>query len=154
MAKTGLRIRNNIKIGKIKGVSKKAFAEGQMKAAIQMLDWMSSGSMGSQKAPPIRMGILASSGSAFYKKKNLGVSPDISRGMGTPNKQFNSKNITWGFNTVYATKMHEDKSLKPGPFSERNPNRHPGNQWVLEHLKADRNNYTKLIAEFAKRKYF
>jgi hypothetical protein len=152
MAKNAeLRIRNTINIPKVKKVSDKTFVKSQMKAAIQMLDWMSSGSKGSTKAPPIRTGILASSGSAFYKNKNIAISEDISGGLGTPNKSFNAKNITWGFNTSYATRMHEDKTLKPGPFSERNPNRHPGNQWMLEHLKNDKDNYAKTIALFMRK---
>jgi hypothetical protein len=153
MAKTGLVIKNTIDVSKIKAVSKKAFEKSQAKAAIQMLGWMASGSAASEKAPPIRTGVLASSGSVFYKNKLLTISPDISGGKGTPNKAFNSKNITWGFNTVYATRMHEDKNLKPGPYSQASGNRHPGNQWLLEHLQKDKDNYTKLIAEFA-RKYF
>ena len=145
-----LKYKNTINIPAIKNVSKKAFETAQKKAAIQMLDWMSSGSMASEAAPPIRTGILASSGSVFYKNQNLAVSKDISSGQGTPNRQFNSKNITWGFNTDYATKMHEDKNLNPGPYSMRNANRHPGNQWVLEHLQKDKDNYSKLIAKFAR----
>ena len=141
----GLKIKNTINIPK--NLSKKTFANAQEKAAIQMLDWMASGSMGTQAAPPIRTGVLASSGSVFYKNKNLGVSPDISSGQGTPNKAFSSKNITWGFNTEYATRLHEEK-LNPGPFSKANPNRSPGNQWLMKHLKKDANNYTKLIAKF------
>ena len=148
MAQTGLVIKNTINIPAIKKVSKKAIVGSQKKAAIQMLDWMSSGSTGSAKAPPIRTGVLASSGSVFYKNKLLKVSPDVSSGLGTPNKEFNAKNISWGFDTDYATRMHEDKNLNPGPVSQTNPNRHPGNQWVLEHLKKDKDNYTKLIALF------
>jgi len=142
-----LRIKNTINVAKLKGISNKAFADSQSKAAIQMLDWMSSGSMSAPEAPPIRTGILASSGSVFYKNKLLGVSPDISGGQGTPNRQYNSKNITWGFNTDYAKRMHEDK-LNPGPYSQRNANRHPGNQWMTEHLQKDKDNYAALIAKF------
>ncbi len=145
-----LKIRNTISVGRIKNVSAEAFKSGQLKAAIQMLDWMSSGSMGSQAAPPIRTGVLASSGSAFYKKQNIGVSPDIAGGKGTPNKSFNSRNITWGFDTDYAKKLHEEK-LNPGPLSKRNPNRQPGNQWLTEHLQKDKDNYMKLVAKFAKK---
>lgn len=143
------RIKNTINMVKAKKISDKAFIEGQSKAAIQMLTWMANGSIATQKAPPIREGILASSGSVFYKNKLLGVSPDRTGGKATPNRDYNSKNITWGFNTAYATRMHEDKTLKPGPYSQANSNRHPGNEWAREHLNLDKNNYTALVAKFA-----
>ena len=142
-------VKSTIDVSKMEG--HKLFPIAQEKAALSMMDWMSSGSMASQAAPPILSGVLASSGSVFYKKQNIGVSPDISGGKGTPNKAFNSRNITWGFNTDYAKRLHEEK-LNPGPYSMRNPNRHPGNQWVTTHLQKDKNNYTKLVAKFA-RKY-
>lgn len=138
---------------KLKSKSPKLFQSSQAKAAIQMLDWMSSGSPGSPSKPPIRTGVLASSGSVFYNNRYLGASPSVSKGGApTPNKSYSGKGITWGFNTSYATRMHEDKGLRPGPFSSADPERHPGNQWLTAHLKGDKNNYTKLIAEFMKAK--
>ena len=154
MSKTvELKFRNTIDVSKLYAVSKNAFLMGQKKASIQMLDWMSTGTGVSQAAPPIRTGILESSGSVFYKNKLLKITPDVridkTKGEPTPLKNYNSKNITWGFNTDYATRMHEDKDLNPGLYSIRNANRHPGNQWMLEHLKKDENNYSALIAKFA-----
>jgi len=144
-----LKIKSTIDVSKF--TANKLFPKAQEKAAIQMLDWMSSGSMGSPSKPPIRTGVLASSGSVFYKNKFLKASPNVARGeTPTPNKSYNGKNVTWGFNTNYAAKLHEDKSLNPGPFSIRDANMHPGNQWVTEHLQKDKDNYTKLIAKFIK----
>lgn len=143
----GLRIKSTINVSKM--VTNKLFPKAQEKASISMLDWMVSGSIGSPKKPPIREGILASSGSVFVDGKFLGTTPDItSGGTPTPNKTYSKKGVTWGFNTDYATRMHEDKNLKPGPYSARDPNMSPGNQWLTEHLQKDKNNYTKLIAAF------
>ena len=145
-----LNIKSTIDVSKF--AANKLFPKAQEKAAIQMLDWMSSGSMTSPAKPPRRTGVLASSGSVFYKNKFLKATPNTSRGgTPTPNKSHSGKGVTWGFNTNYAAKMHEDKSLNPGPFSVRDPNMHPGNQWVTEHLQKDKNNYTKLIADFIKK---
>lgn len=150
-----LKIKSTIDVSKF--AANKLFPEAQEEAAIRMLDWMSSGSMGSPKKPPFRTGVLASSGSVFFKSKLLSVSPNVAEsGTPTPYKTYTAKNVAWIFNTNYATKMHEgkskheDKSLNPGPYSVRDPNMHPGNQWVAEHLQKDKNNYTKIIAEFIK----
>jgi hypothetical protein len=144
-----LKITSTIDVSKF--VANKLFPKAQEKAAIAMLTWMSSGSMGSPLKPPIRSGVLASSGSVFYKNKFLKTSKNISRGgVPTPNLSHTGKGVTWGFNTAYATRMHEDKDLNPGPFSLADPNMHPGNQWMTAHLQKDKNNYTKLIAEFLK----
>jgi hypothetical protein len=149
----GFKFKNTIDVSKLAKDSPKNFYLAQFKAAMAMLDWMSSGSQTSPKKPPIRTGVLASSGSVFYKNRLLGTSPNVATsGAPTPNKSHTGKNITWGFNTDYAKRMHEDKSLNPGPFSKRDPNMAPGNQWVTEHLQKDKDNYTKLIAEFIKGK--
>lgn len=146
-----LKIKSTIDVSKM--AADKLFPQAQEKAAIQMLDWMTSGSMGSPKKPPIRTGVLASSGSVFYKNKLLGITPNVAKeGSPTPNTSYNTKNIAWGFNTAYASRMHEDKDLNPGPYSIRDPNMNPGNQWMTEHLQKDKDNYTKLIAEFIKAK--
>lgn len=147
-----LTVKNNLKINQFKKVSKKAFQSAQEKAAIQMLDWMSSGSPKSDKKPPIRTGVLASSGSAFYNNKFLKETPNVAtKGTPTPNYQYSGKEITWGFNTEYAKRMHEDK-LTPGEFSSRDSGRKPGNQWMTAHLSKDKKLFIKVIAEFLKKK--
>lgn len=148
------KIKNTIDVSHLYKMSKQYFYNAQYKAAIQMLDWMSSGSAKSPKKPPRRTGVLASSGSVFYKNKLIGTTPDVrtseAEKPATPNKEHQGENVTWGFNTDYAKRMHEDKNLKPGPLSISDPNSSPGNQWMLEHLKKDAKNYMKLIAEFIK----
>lgn len=146
-----LTIKSTIDVSKM--ASSKLFPPAQKKAAIQMLDWMANGSAGSPLKPPIRTGVMASSGSAFVNGKLIGVTPNKAKeGTPTPNKDYSGKGVAWGFNTDYAKEMHENKGLNPGPFSSRDPNMHPGNQWVSVHLKKDKDNYTALINKFIKGK--
>lgn len=151
-----LTIKSTIDVSHLVKQSKNYFWLAQRTAANAMLDWMANGSMNSPKKPPIRTGVLASSGSVFYKSKYLGSTKDVrtsdAKEPAFPNKHHTGEGVTWGFNTDYATAMHEDKNLSPGPFSIRDSNMHPGNQWLMEHLQKDKNSYTELVAKFIKNK--
>lgn len=151
--KTHLKVNVDFDFSRFRAVSEKGFDLGLRKAAIQMLDWMVSGSRNVPDKPPIRTGVLASSGSVFQDGRFLTASPDIHRGddSATPNKSYAGKGITWGFNTDYAARMHEDNSLNPGPFSTQSGGRNPGNQWLTKHLQRDKNDFMEVVAGFVKK---
>ena len=136
----------------LKGMAKhneKAMNEAVEKASIQMLDWMASGSKNCHLIPPRLTGVLASSGSVFFKNKLIALSPDMTtEGQATPNKNHSGKYVTWGFNTDYATEMHEATNYSPGHISSRLPGSYPGNFWVREHLIKDKKDYFDLIQIF------
>jgi hypothetical protein len=159
--KTGLYIKSmTIDIEKFSSYSKKQIGFACDKAAVEMLTWMSNGSQKNNTRPPLRWGVLSASGSAFRGGKflmdtsNLPVkSEDGERP--TPNKQLHNTEatgskvtMTWGFNTDYAAKMHEQK---PGPNykpNHKDPDRMMGNQWVTSHLDSDKDDLQKVIAAF------
>ena len=150
--KTGLQIKFVFPLKRFKRVSTKALSDGLEKAGISMLDWMASGGPKSESAPPIRRGILAASGSVFVGNKLIKTTADqpVSGGQSQANKSYSGKagQLTFGFNTVYATRMHEDDSLNPGKFSSDSKNRAPGNGWVREHLKLEKDELMKVLAAF------
>jgi hypothetical protein len=152
--KSGLHIEIDFNIKGIKAKSAKAEKLGLEKGAIQLLDWTASGSPKTSLKSPIREGILSASGSAFIGNKKVHDTSDQAEN-GTPNSSHSGAagEITIGFNTAYATKMHEDSSLSPGPISQRSPDRSPGNQWLLNHLKQDKGLFMELIAEFYKKEF-
>lgn len=147
--KTRLVIKSTFRFDQFKSKSKEAMDNAIEKASIQMLDWMASGSANSSLIPPRLTGVLASSGSVFYNGKLIALSPNIATdGQPTPNKSYSGKGVTWGFNTEYATKMHEATGYSPGHISARLPGSYPGNRWVSEHLKKDKKDYYKLINKY------
>ena len=151
-----LKIKVSIKKKLLKRKTEEGFKTAVQKSGLQWLDWMANGSNNTPEAPPIRKGILAGSGSVFYGNKLLGTSQKSGTG-GQPNTQHNGGKLkgilTFGFNTNYASRMHNDDSLKPGPYSQQAGNRSPGNEWVQRHLKADANDFLKLVAAFLDKEF-
>jgi hypothetical protein len=140
---------------KLQRKSPKAFNKAMKIGAIQFLTWANTGQGGvSNKKPPIRFGVLRGSASAFVGGKLVQVypqpikagadeSPTPARSHSAPEDQ-----ITWVWNTDYATKMHEWKGGW-GKFTQQDMN--AGNKWLEDHLKADKKALRDVIGmEFKK----
>lgn len=107
-----------------------------------MLTWMNNGSSNESRKPPIRWGVLRGSSTVFignklvetYKSQIKPGAPDKP----TPAKSHSAPplNLTWVWNTDYATRMHEWTG-NWGPFTQQDGD--AGNKWVEKHLEADRN---------------
>jgi len=137
--------KQGVNTGKKRSVDFKAKA----KVGLQLLNWIVNGSSKEPTIPPIKTGILRGSGSAFVGSELVGDSKGLI-GRGDPNKSFsgNPNTVTVGFNTSYATRMHEEE-WNPGPVSRQSGN--VGNKFIKKHLAADGKNLTKLYAMFTKR---
>lgn len=149
-------IKNNIRLKALNKTSAKATEEATEKIATAMLEFMVNGSPKSAATAPIRWGVLRASASVFVGNKLIALSPNVpNQGTATPNKSYSGKrnHVTVGFNTPYATRQHEDKSMKPGKFSALSGSSNPGNQWVMEHLKKDGPDLMKVAAEVMKEKF-
>jgi len=117
-------------------------------AAIQFLTWSANGSSKESRKPPIRRGFLRGSGSAFVGSKLVGLVRGHDNKEANRSYSDNPLNVTWGYNSEYATKMHET-NYKPGPFSAQDGD--AGNKWLERHLSADRELFMKVVAiEFSK----
>jgi hypothetical protein len=128
--------------------SPNAFKNAQKKGAIQFLNWANNGSAKETRKPPIRWGVLRGSSSAFVGSE-LVQTYDIPIMAGaderpTPAQSHNAKDdqMTWVWNTDYATKMHET-NYKPGPFTAQDGNAGP--KWLEKHLNADKDDLMKVI---------
>ena len=132
------------RLRKLEKESPAAFQKALEIAAIQFLDWANEGSVKESRKPPIRRGFLRGSSSAFVGDKLVSVYSKAAKG--NPNENFNGGklNITWGWNTAYATRMHET-DYNPGPYSQQDGD--AGNKWLEKHLKADRDLLMEVIAE-------
>lgn len=124
--------------------SPKALEAALSIAGIQFLTWANNGSSKESRKPPIRRGFLRGSSSAFLGGKLLGVyqltsNQDVNRSHS--DKPFT---LTWGWNSNYATKMHETE-YNLGRFSQQDGD--AGNKWLEKHLSADRNLLMALTAE-------
>lgn len=123
-------------------------------AAIQFLTWANTGQGVSSKKPPIRYGILRGSSSAFVGGKLVEVFPQpIKPGADespTPAKSHSAPDtqITWVWNTDYASKMHEWQGGW-GKFTEQDQD--AGNKWLEDHLKADKKAVLEVIGKEYKR---
>lgn len=157
MAKKGaFSIRTTIDGARLARHSQAAIDGAMEKIAVQMLDWMASGSPRVNIAPPIRFGVLSASGSVFYGPKLIATSENIPHeGASEANRSHSGGKgaLTFGFNTAYATKMHERGDLNPGPYSTASGNRRPGNQWVTAHLKGDAADFAAGVAAFLRGKF-
>jgi hypothetical protein len=132
--------------------SPSAFQKAMEKGAIQFINWANNGSSNSSRKPPIRWGVLRGSASAFVGSKLVFVFPQLVTGGKTPTPAKGHRApptvMTFVWNTDYAKKMHEHKG-NWGPFTKQDAD--AGNQWLLKHLKADRNDLMKVIGiEFKK----
>lgn len=115
---------------------------------LQLLNNIVNGSPAVSVVPPIKEGVLRSSGSVFVGSKLVGTSPMLTQG--TPNTQFTApgNTITVGFNTAYAARMHED-NWKPGPVSKQDGD--TGNKFISKHLEGDWNELQQLYADILKK---
>lgn len=141
------------KAGISKSESKGADKIAKTKTAIQLLNWVVNGSPKEPVVPPIYWGVLRSSGSAFVGSEFVGGTnflPVISPGQVVLNKILREKQttITIGFNTAYATRMHEtnwtpgERSLQSGDV---------GNKFVERHLKSDKEDLMAFYAAIFKK---
>lgn len=124
-------------------------------AGIQFLTWSNQGSPQEPAKPPIRFGVLRGSSSVFVADKLIAVQEQsIKNGSTespTPNRSYSGKKftITWGWNTPYATKMHEwDGNW--GKFTLQDGD--AGSKWAEKHVKSDRDAVIKMIAIDFKKK--
>lgn len=141
---------NNLR--RLQQKSPKAFRIAMERAAVQFLTWANTGSAKESRKPPIRWGVLRGSSSAFVGDKLVSRFQQEVRGGKTPTPATSHNapdtKMTFVWNTDYAKKMHEHKGGW-GPFTEQDAD--AGNQWLLKHLKADRNDLMKMIGiEFKK----
>jgi hypothetical protein len=113
------------------------------KAGIQFLTWANNGSPKESRKPPIRRGFLRGSSSVFRGSKLVGLSPTgDNKDAAKNNSEKDEFNLTWVWNSAYATKMHETE-YNPGPFSTQDGD--AGNKWAEKHLDADREALMKMI---------
>ena len=128
--------------------SPKALKKAMEIAGIQFLTWANNGSSKESRKPPIRRGFLRGSSSAFLGSELIGMYDGEDNR--EANKSYSDKDfvLTWGWNTEYATRMHETDYM-PGPFSKQDGD--AGNKWLERHLKSDRELLMAVIAkEFKK----
>ena len=155
MANKGFTVKVDIDFKRLNKAIAVASESALEKTAVQMMDWNVNGSPAVPESPPIRTGFLRGSTSAFVGKKLVGTSGyPVTGGSAAPATSYNGKNkvITVGFNAAYATKMHEDKSLRPGAFSQQAGSSNPGNQWAMRHAKGDAKASAQLIAKLMEKK--
>lgn len=118
------------------------------KAGLQMLNWTINGSPNLPLRPPVLTGRLRGSGSVFVGSKFIA---DTNKdGKGTPNTSYQAGEfqITIGFNTPYARRMHEIP-FKPGPVSQQSGD--VGNKFLTRHLEADKALMMQFIAKLMKK---
>lgn len=135
---------NKIKMEKKGGLDELA----KIKVGLQLLNWTVNGSPKESVVPPIKDGILRGSGSVFVASKFEG---DTKTDEGTPNKSYNGKKdeITVGYNTSYAAKIHEQwgTKLQPGPFNDGDA----GRKFLWRHMKKDGKMLLELYAKLIKK---
>ena len=151
--KTGFVIESNIG-DNLKRYIKATMVGGEidMKAkaivGLQLLNNVVNGSEFASVVPPIDTGHLRGSGSVFVGGKFIGDSQG-DYPAGEPNRNYSDKDevITIGFDTPYATRMHE------GEWTPRYNNANPdksanvGNKFLERHLDAEKNQLAELYAE-------
>jgi len=129
--------------------SPKALEKALEIAGIQFLTWANNGSSKESRKPPIRRGFLRGSSSVFLGGRLLGVFQGENNSEANRSHSDQPFTLTWGWNSEYATKMHETE-YNPGPFSRQDGD--AGNKWLERHLSADRDLLMALTAEeFRKR---
>jgi hypothetical protein len=138
MAKAEFKIVKNTLVDGMRAFQVKHEKVSEMalgKVGLQLINWIVNGSSREGVVPPVKTGLLRGSGSVFVGNKFIGATPRFS-GLGTPNQSYEGKpnEVTVGFNTRYAAKLHEEK-FKLGLVSMQSGN--VGNKYVEKHLKAD-----------------
>ena len=131
---------------KASGAHKKA----SVALALQLLNWTINGSARVNVTPPIKDGVLRGSGSAFVGGDLIGDTK-TQYPHGTPNTSYNKtdpNDITVGFNTAYAARLHET-DWTPGPASEQAGD--VGNKFLEKHIEHDGPDLLKLYAAIFKK---
>ena len=142
--------------------SEGADLKAKTEVALSLLKFVLAGSSKEAVVPPIMFGVLRGSGSVFVGNKLIGDSKAFGRD-GRPNTSYSAKpnQITIGFNTAYAARMHEHlapygspdrivgKVLQPGPTSQQSGD--TGGKYLERHLQADGETLVKLWAELFKK---
>ena len=137
------------RIDKLAKQSPKLIDETLKVAGIQFLTWANNGSPKEPAKPPIKWGFLRGSSSVFLGGTLVSVYE------GEDNKDANKsfkagpRTLTWGWNAVYATRMHEE-DYTPGPKSAQDGN--AGNKWAEKHLSADKEDLMAFIAADLKKR--
>lgn len=147
------------KVGVNKRNDKKtADFRARQKVGLALLNFVLNGSSQEKVVPPIRWGVLRGSGSVFVDDVLVGDTkgnyPD-----GTPNTSYQTKphQVTIGFNTAYAARLHETKWVPGGVVPSKQAVKNPGmltdvgNKFVEKHIVADREVLLKLYAEVMKK---
>ena len=134
---------------KLQRESPKLFEKAEAKGAIAFLNWCNLGSGKASRKPPIRWGVLRGSSSALVAGKIVFIFPQSIQGGNesvTPARSFRAEPfvITWVWNTDYATKMHEWEGGW-GKFTLQDTD--AGNQWLMMHLQADKDDLMTVIAK-------
>lgn len=124
---------------------------------LQLINWIVNGSSSEPVVPPILWGNLRAAGSVFVGSEFVGgnnlykvkkPTKPIDENIQNTSHNAPISTVTIGFNTSYATKMHETK-WNPGPASEKSGD--TGNKFVEKHLKSDGKALIKMYAETLKK---
>lgn len=120
---------------------------------LQLINFVVNGSANETVVPPIKEGVLRGSGSVFVDGVLVGDTK-ANYPNGKPNRQYRAKagEVTIGFNTAYAARMHETTWTPGGKNPSKQATRNPGilanvgNKFVERHLKADNITLMQLYA--------
>lgn len=130
---------------KVAGIGRKSTGvhlKALTKTGLTAINFIVNGSPSEPVVPPILHGILRASGSVFVGSKFVGGN-NLAPSPGSRSARSHSEKdgiITVGFNTAYATYLHET-DWNPGPVSEQSGD--VGNKFVEKHLSADKEVYMK-----------
>lgn len=151
---TELKITNTLSKGLkvFNSKSKKVSKIGMKKMGVQLLNNVVNGSPRQSVVPPIDSGLLRGSGSVFLQSELVKTAPKFN-GQGAPNKSFSGKEneVTVGFDTSYAAKMHE-RSWSAGRKSAQSGD--VGNKFIEKHLRDDGNELFRLYGKILQRELF
>jgi hypothetical protein len=126
---------------------------------LQLLNFSLNGSSGESTVPPIKFGVLRGSGSVFVNGILVGDTKS-NYSNGTPNNEYSTStdnDVTVGYNTAYAAKLHETNWVPGGARPSKQATRNPaitgdvGNKWIEKHLKADGKVLLGLYADIFKK---
>jgi len=121
---------------------------------LQFINFVVNGSSKETVTPPIKWGNLRAAGSVHVGREFVGgnnlypVKEKTGEGANIGGISEKPDTITIGFNTSYATKLHETE-WNPGPASKKAGN--VGNKYLEKHLVADRETVMQLYAETFKK---
>jgi hypothetical protein len=133
--------------------------KARQKLGLQLINFINNGSANEPVVPPIMFGILRASGSVFVDNILVGDTKALNAD-GTPATEYNEAkpgDVTVGFNTAYAHRLHETTWTPGGKNPSKQAQNNPGmlsdvgNKFVEKHLSSDRESLMALYAaEFKK----